>query len=166
MVVLLIISGLLCLFVCIVLIAPMTLEIDTERACAVLYWVGIGHIRIWHEEEWWLSMRVLFYRKTIAFSKLKKTSRKVTVAKEEGRRQRGMRRKSIFVRLRNVAGTLRVTECRFFVDTGDFYWNARLFPLNFVPNGYGQLNINFYGKNSLFIKVKGRPWKMLIAFLQ
>jgi hypothetical protein len=47
------------------------MEIDTRSPKAEQRWLGIGGVKVWYEEEWWLSMRILFYRKTIRFSEIK-----------------------------------------------------------------------------------------------
>ena len=155
-----------CLFAGWLLFSPLQLDIDTRSASAELRWLSIGGVRIWYEEEWWMSARILFYRKTIRVSRMKATSKKVKKApvkvKQEGKINRArMMRKAI-----RAIRTFRVTEWQLAVDTGDYAGNACLYPLNFLPGTAGHLHINFSEENFLVIKTRNSPWKLLYAFLR
>jgi len=155
----------LAFFVYWLITSPVDLNIDTEKAIAVFNWRRVGYIGIWYEDEWWVSMRVFFYRKKIPFSRIKKRSKKNnnTIKSSDKRR---LKTKRNIEKLIAVAKTLQVMEWQLAIDMGEFSRNARLYPLNFLSCTYDHLNINFQNKNFLIIKIKGWPWKMLYAFLK
>ena len=163
---LIVISGSICFLFCWLLVSPVELEIDTVSAKAEFRWLSVGAIRVWYEDEWWLSMRVFFFRKIIPFSKIKKEPKKVTTASVNGRQKRKLKTKWILKKIIHVTSTLQVTEWQLAVDTGEYAWNARLYPLNFLLYTFGHLHINFRGENFLVVKIKGRPLKILYAFLR
>jgi len=157
------------LFICLLLgwlfVSPVKLEVDTRNAKAELHWLSIGGVRIWYEEEWWLSMRILFYRKTMRFSEIKTKPKKI---KKPGTKDKQKRKFKItrMMKMINVIGTFRVTEWQLAVDSGDHARNAQLHPLNYLPYSFGHLYINFMDENFLVLKAWNRPWKIVYAFLR
>ena len=156
------------LFICTILgfllFSKVIVEVDTRIAKAELHWQGIGMVKIWYEDDWWLSMKVPFYRKTLRFADMKKESKTPTDRPKKKRNKRPgmirMLRKTI-----KVIKTFRVIEWRLAIDTGDYSSNAQLYPLNFARRSFGHLNINFRDENFLVLKIHNRPWKILYAFL-
>jgi hypothetical protein len=145
------------------LFSRIVVEVDTRIAKAELRWQGIGMVKVWYEDEWWLSMKVPFYRKTLRFADIKKRSK---TPKDQPRKKRNKRpgmlrmvRKAI-----KLIKTFRVIEYQLAVDTGDNSSNAQLYPLNFTRWTFGHLNINFRDENFLVLKIQNRPWKVLYAF--
>ncbi len=155
------------LFICLLLswflISPLVLETDTRIPGAMLKWVSIGKARIWYDHEWWLSIRVLFFRKTIKLSSIKAKQKKLTTgtAKKKKRNKEKLFRKMI-----RVMRTFQIEEWRVFLDSGDDSLNARIYGLNFLPLFRGHLQINFNDENYLFIRIRNRPMKILWAFLR
>src|SRR5438046_9872497 len=126
---LIIILSFICLLLGLLLFSLIIVEVDTRIAKAELRWQGIGMVRVWYEDGWWLSMKVPFYRKTFRFVDIKKESK---APKDQSRKKRNKRpgmmrmlRKSI-----KVIKTFRVIEWRLAIDTGDYSSNAQLYHLN------------------------------------
>lgn len=162
-----IILSLLCLFLCWLLLAPVELEIDTDRPYAAFRWISIGSFRIWYEEEWRFSISVFFIRKEMPFAKIKKRSKKKTSTSANGKRRINKQKTNATLnKILQVAGTLQVAEWQLAIDSGRYDMNARLYPLNFLSCTSGHLFINFQGVNFMKAKLRGRPWKILYAFLQ
>ena len=65
-----------------------------------------------------------------------------------------------------MAKTFRITEWKLALDTGDYSLNAPLYPLNFLPYTINHILVNFQNENYLALKVRNRPWKILIVFLK
>jgi hypothetical protein len=66
----------LLIFLCWLLHSAVVVEIDSRIPAVNLRWAGIGKAVIWYDKEWWLSMQILFYKKTIRFSEMKSKPRK------------------------------------------------------------------------------------------
>lgn len=158
---LLIILALFCLLLCCLLVAPVELEIDTVNALAAFRWLGIGAVRIWYEDEWWFSMQLFFFHKTIPFTKMQRRAKKTTATEKKNARQKSILKKAI-----QAIRTLQITEWQLAIDTGQYDLNARLYPLNYLWRTSGHLFINFQDKNFLIVKLRGRPWKIAYAFMK
>lgn len=161
-----VILGFLVLLFCWLLIAPVELEIDTVHAQAIFRWLSIGGVRIWYEDEWWLSMRIFFFHKTLPFSKMQKRPKKATVATENGKQKKKLKTKSILKKITQVIRTLQITEWQLAIDSGRYDLNARFYPLNFLSCTAGHLFINFQDDNFLVAKLRGQPWKIVVAFIK
>ena len=144
------------------LVSPLILELDT-RSGARFTWTGIGRASVWYDGEWWMFFRVLFYSKTIKLSghPAKKQSPPHAVVKKQ---ERG--RKVPFLKIIRCIKTFRVEEWRLSLDTGDYPLNAQLYPLNFMRGLRGHLHINYMEENSLYLKIRNHPWKILYAFIR
>ncbi|OQP40144.1 hypothetical protein A4D02_14525 [Niastella koreensis] len=163
---LIIILGTLVLLVCWLLVAPVELEIDTIHAQAAVHWISIGSVRVWYEEEWWFSIQVFFFHKTMPFSQMKKGPKKATATLENGKQKKKLKTKSILKKVTQVIGSLQITEWRLAIDSGEYNLNARLYPLNFLSWTAGHLFINFQGNNYLVAKLRAQPWKIALAFIK
>ncbi|MFI5130489.1 MAG: hypothetical protein ACHQFX_10880 [Chitinophagales bacterium] len=157
------------LFICLLLgflfFSLIVVEVDTRIAKAEVRWKGIGTVKIWYEDDWWLSMKVPFYRKTLRFTDIKKGSKKT----KDSSGKRGNKWPKIMRMLKKttrVIKTFKLIEWQLAIDTGDYCTNAQLYSMNFVTRKFGHLDINFRGENFLVLKVNNRPWKILYAFLR
>ncbi|MFI5133127.1 MAG: hypothetical protein ACHQEB_02270 [Chitinophagales bacterium] len=146
------------------LISPILIQIDTRIPKAELRWVSIGKILLWHEEEWWLSFQVFFFRKKIRLAAIKTTTTKI--GKEPGKKKRKLKMIQLLKKMIRVMKTFRVIEWQLGIDTGDYVRNAWLYPLNFLPDSRGHMQINFRDENYFFIRIKNHPWKILYAYLR
>lgn len=151
---------------CWLLISPVELEIDSRIPSAKLRWFSIGKAVIWYENEWWLNFRVLFYRKTIRFSEIKKKPKKIKPATVKKKPKSRMSISRMSKKIIRVIKTFRVKEWQLAVDCGDHTRNAQLYPLNFLPGTFKHLHINFSDENYLVLKIRNRPWKILYAILR
>ena len=133
---------------------------------AKLEWISIGKAVLWYDNEWWLSMRILFYKKTIRFSEIKSKPKKIKEPTSKKKPKRRMKIKQLLKKIVRIIKTFRVTEWQLAVDTGDHTQNAQLYPLNFLPYAFKHLHINFSNENYLLLKIRNRPWKILYAFLR
>jgi hypothetical protein len=154
----------LCLFLCWLLVSPVELKIDTVHAQATFRWLSIGSVHIWYEDEWWLGIRIFFFRKTVQLSKMRKRPKKATA--KSPKRHKQSNTKSILKKVTQVIGTLQITEWQLAIDSGRYDLNARLYPLNFLSWTTGHLFINFQGNNFLVAKLRGQPWKIIAAFIK
>ena len=152
-------------FLCWLLFSPLRLEVDTRVPQAGLKWLGIGSFSVWDEEEWWLSMRIFFYRKTMKLSEIK-----VMREKKDGtlnkKWKRAMNISRMMTKMISVIKTFRVTEWELAIDSGDYSRNAQVYPLNFLPHTFEHLYINFRNENYLLLKIRNRPWKILYSLLR
>ncbi|HLG40915.1 MAG TPA: hypothetical protein VI461_14645 [Chitinophagaceae bacterium] len=153
-------------FVCWLLFSPLILEIDTRIPRAGLRWINIGNAWIWYENEWWLSFRILFFRKTIRFAEIKSKPKKIAGVKKKRKRKRKMQPMSLLKKIIRVLKTFRVTKWQLAVDTGDYVRNAQLYPLNYTKYTFNHLYINFTGENYLTLGIRNRPWKIIYALLK
>jgi len=137
----------------------MEFIIDSSKAMASLRWIGIGRAFVWYEDEWWLSYRILFYSKKIRIADMAKP--KASIRKPHKRRKRPSWKKMI-----RIVKTFRVIEWKLFMDTGNYLLNAQIYPLNFMPKLNQHLFVNFNDENEAYLKIRNRPWKILLAFLK
>lgn len=158
------------LFICLVLlwllVSPLVLEIDSRKPVVMLKWISIGKATIWYDEEGWFSFRVLFFHKTFRLAEIKSKPKKTgdrEKAKTPRKRRNLSRMRKKMVR---VLRTFRIEEWRAAIDTGDYSFNAQIYPLNFFPKLRDHLQINFSDENYLYVRMRNRPLKMLYAFLR
>lgn len=60
--------------------------------------------------------------------------------------------------------TFTVEKWQLAIDTGDYPFNALLFPINFLPNSREHVLINFSGHNYFYGKISNRMWKIIYAY--
>jgi hypothetical protein len=146
------------------LVSPVIMELDTKIPRAEMRWIGIGNLRIWYENEWWFSVRIFFYQKTMRISEMKPAQKKRRRTGNGHARATppGERLEKIF----RVLKTFNVVKWNLAIDTGDFVRNAQLYPLNHHPYAANHLFINFQDQNYLELETRNRPWKILFAFVR
>jgi hypothetical protein len=159
----LIIILIICLLLGFLLFSRVVVEVDTRIAKAELSWQGIGMVKVWYEDAWWLNIKVPFYQKTLRFADMKKSKKPEDKPGKKRNERPGMIR--MLRKTLKVIRTFRVIEWQLAIDTGDYSSNAQLYPLNFARRSFGHLNINFRDENFLVLKIHNRPWKILYAFL-
>jgi hypothetical protein len=141
-------------------------EVDTRIPWAGVRWITIGKASVWYEKEWWFSVQILFYRKTMRFSDIKPARKKIREGDVKKKRKKKVKLSRMLKKMIRVIRTFRVTEWQLAVDTGDYTLNAQLYPLNYLPYAFEHLDINFRDTNFLVLKIRNRPWKILRAFLR
>jgi hypothetical protein len=164
---LLIVLLFLILCICWILVAPLSMVVDTRTPMAALRWTGIGRMRIWYEGEWWLSMQFPFFRKTFRVADMKSSPKRNTKATahtvSKGNPKKWKYYKKIML---TVIRSVEVEDWQLALDTGDFARNGQLYPINYLPGNFGHLHINFIDQNYLMIKMKFRIWKIVFAFIR
>lgn len=154
------------LIICWLLIAPLVMIIDTTRPIASIKWVTLGSAKIWYEEEWWVSMRIPFYRRTWRLADLlkKKPIKKVEAKKKSPSKKLPLSKK--MEKFWFIIKSFRVRKWQLAIDTGNPVRNAQLYPLNFYPGAERHILVNFNDDNFLILEIVNRPLKMIIAFLR
>jgi hypothetical protein len=160
----LIIILIICLLLSFLLFSRVVVEVDTRIAKAEFRWQGIAMVKVWYEDDWWLSMKAPFYHKTLRFIDMKRKS-KNPKDRPVKRKNKHFKMTRMLKRTIKVIRTFRVIEWQLAIDTGDYSSNAQIYPLNFAKRTFGHLNINFRDENFLVLKIYNRPWKILYAFL-
>ncbi|MEP7374991.1 MAG: hypothetical protein ABI675_16460 [Chitinophagaceae bacterium] len=156
----------LLVFFCWLLTSTVEVEIDSRVPMAKLRWISFGKVVLWYDDEWRLSIRILFFKKIIRLSEIKSKPEKIKDAAAKKKSKRRMKIRQLLKKAVRIIKTFRVTEWRLAVDTGDHTRNAQLYPLNFLPGTFRHLQINFRDENYLVLKIRNRPWKILYAFLR
>jgi len=165
----LIIVILVLLLLCWLLFSPFLLELDTATSSARFTWWGIGTASVWYEGGWWMYFRILFFHKQMRLNKRRgvNTERRGEKRRSENEGKRKKPKSHFpFYKMVKCLRTFRIKEWKLSVDTGDYALNARLYPLNFVPEFQHHLDINFMDRNEGSIKLVNAPWKILYAFIR
>lgn len=154
------------LILCIFLVSVLVIEVDTRVPQAGIRWGFLGKAIIWYDDEWWLSMQLLFFRKTIRVASIKmKSAKKETVIEKQAPKKR-KKIKRLLKRILRIIQTFKVIEWTLFIDTGDNVYNAQLYPLIFLSKTYKHIFINFRNENFLLLKIRNYPWKILYTFFK
>ncbi len=147
--------------------APLTLVIDSSQGLYRISWWGIASARIFAHEEQVLMIRfnIFFLRKNLGLvdmlNKEKKAKTEKSKAKKKKYKGPGWRK------IKSGIASFRVKEFHVELDTGDYVWNAWLFPIAyFVSRGNVRLQINFNRHNSARIVIENRMIRLLYAFLK
>ena len=151
----------LILTVCGLLLAPMILVIDTRIPEVKFSWKGIGNAAInYKEEEWLLRFRIFFFAKEVKLQSIKRRKKKQEKRKRNKRNLRKMFRKFLA-----VIKTFRVHVWRMSIDTGDYVYNAWLYPFNYFV-GAEHCRINFQEENYLVLELRNNLARMLYAWFR
>jgi len=157
---------LLLFILCLILLSVIVVEVDTRIPGAGMRWGIIGKARIWYDDEWWLGIQVLFYRKNIRLAGIKRKNSKPVKKSLKIKPKKKLNTGMVFKKVSRIIKTIEVTECRLAIDTNDYVYNAQLYPLNFIPVGGKHIFINFNNENYLVLKVMCYPWKMLYGYFK
>ena len=99
----------------------------------------------------------IFLRKRNTTAKYKGRKKKQEKSKRKKRNPRKMMRKFLA-----VMKTFRVPVWRISIDTGDYVYNAWLYPLNYFI-GTEHCQINFHEENYLVLELRNNLARMLYA---
>ncbi len=145
------------------MLMPFILYIDTRVLIVKFRWKGIGDAMLtYREEKWILMFRLLFYKKEIELSELKSgTKRK----KKKKTRRKKIDVKKLVRKITHVVKSFRAPVCRLSLDTGNYVYNAWLYPVNHLMGG-GCFNINFYDENYLELELRNNLWRMVYAWFR
>ena len=147
------------------LMATVELSIDTRIPLVTFRWMSIGKaVMVFEDGEWWLFIRVFFFRKKwslwhLFFERKDKKSRK----KVRHKPIKYNRRKINFLKLMR---TFRITQLQVAIDSDDVIKNALLYPLNFIRPFRSHLMVNFNDENYLLLTIRNAPWKIIYALIR
>ena len=141
----------------------VVLEIDSKLLRAMLSCGSLGKLTICYQEEWWVTVQIFFYNKSIRLAAIKRKPKKVK-SKQLGIEKK--KKMGMLKRIFRVMGTFQVEDWQLAFDTGDYCLNGKLYPLNFMPYCYEHININFADDNFLYLRLKNQLWRMLYALLR
>lgn len=151
----------LILIVCGLLLTPMILAIDTRIPEIRFLWKGIGNAAInYKDERWLLRFRILFYSKEIQLRSIKRGKKK-----QEKRKRKKTNPRKIFGKILAVVKTFSVPVWRISIDTGNYVYNAWLYPLNYFI-GAEHCHINFHEENYLVFELRNNLARMLYAWFR
>ena len=154
---------LLVLFVVALLFVPIQLYVNTDTSEYYIRVVGLARANLEPDKKelFRVRLKTLFFEHSF-YPLKKKVGKKGKTAKHKTKRKRNIRFKN-FVRL------LRSFEVRRFlldIDTGDFVFNAKMYPIFVLLNRYvASFHINFRDKNILVMDIRNRPYKIIRSFI-
>ena len=150
-----------------VLLAPLSLRIDTYLNEYYIRWRGIGKVEVlFIQDNVILHLRIGPYQKDFYALHLiekvdgKKAPKKTRApAKKQGR-------KISFPRMRRILKSFTIKEFQMEIDTDNYVWNAWLFPLFYAikPLRYS-VSVNFQGRNEIRLFLENQVWKIAWAAL-
>jgi len=148
------------------LLSAIVIEVDTRVPQAGIRWGSLGKAKIWYNNEWWLSVQLLFYRKTIQVTGIKSKANKTVAAIAKKKPKKKLILKKFSKKIFPIIKTFKTLEWILAIDTGDNVYNAQLYPLNFLSKTYGHVFINFNNENFLVLKIRNYPWQILYSLLK
>ncbi len=164
-VILAILLGALLLMILWLLLAPISVKIDTWQQDYAVRWQGIGGVQVLLiENEVVLLLRVFFWRK--AFYPLrgsKKPSKPPKKSKPTTQRKGGIFSWKLAKR---VLRTFRIKQFKLELDTDDYVINAFLYPVfYFLDSPKRQLRVNFEGRTNLLLHIENRLSRIIGAII-
>ena len=166
--VLIIIAVVLVSLILFLLLAPLRLELDTRAPYIRFQWWGIGKGVLYYDTGWKADVQVLFFHKTFLLEEIKTKSKKKKTLPEKAEKKNRHKKSTPFTvwmrKARNLLCSFTVERWQLALDTGDAAWNARLYPLSWMPRLKGHVNINFIDENYLYLRVRNQGWKLVWAY--
>ena len=170
-----IMAGLLLVLITGLLIAPLQLLIDTTRQQYLFRWWGLGHVAILPaSDDFYLQVRLLFFRKKWSFIELlKKNRQKATPpTPTSSKRKSGPKKAYQFFRknwkrkVRRLWNAFRVKYLYINLDTDDYLLNSYLYPLHLFSRGpHRQVRINYTGQVIFQLRAEVRLYRILFALI-
>lgn len=150
--------------------APIRLEIDTRAGFYRTQWSGIASVD-WLPEQGLnlIEIRVFFWKRKIALFQTGVQKEKTDASKPLKKRNAKPAKKTRRPGLRSVKKilqTFEVRRCHIALDTGDYLWNAWLFPVFWLLKSREiSVWINFQGQNEVSLLVQNRLGRVLWALV-
>ena len=172
MIVIWIILILLLIFLIWLLLAPISLNIDSKIGKYLIRWRGIGTVAlITATEEWFLKLKIGFWEKKIFMSSfIEKVKEKEEMKIETPKKKKRSNNSFVkyFRKIRQVLKSFKVKVCKINLDTDDYYWNALLIPVFQLVNrgNRHRIAINFRNENDILLIVENRLLKILYSILR
>ncbi len=148
------------------LLAPITVNVNTWNNDFSINWTGIARASLGlKERELLIRLRVFFWRRDFfpLRASPKKPGRKKPKPKKGGRsRWRPFSMK----RARKLMEAVHVRQFRFELDTGDYVSNAYLYPMAyFLSSPTRQLSVNFADRTNVQLQIEIRLIRVLRALI-
>ena len=118
------------------------------------------------EEQWWLKVQVLFFRKKWTVVQIIFADRKKARKVKHLQKKKGIARGNRLLKFFNVVKTFRVTQWKIAISSGDNARNALLYPLNFLPHTRQHVDVNFIDENYLVLTIRNQPWRIIHALMK
>jgi hypothetical protein len=149
------------------LVAPVTLHIDSMASRYELRQPGTFLFRITSLESKGLQLFILGFRIPLTRSKRIANEKKPTVQKKKKKDSPGKSFRAWKKLVHGVLKTLSVKRFRASIDTGDVVLNAQLVPVVLlVTSGRDFLTINFHGDVLIDIEISLIPARVLWKYVQ
>ena len=154
MVIAVILSVLLLLLLSI-LLAPIVLNIDTIKNEYYVRVKGLVKASLEPHETEIFRIRVHTFFMNFYVYPLQKKKKKKVKPKEKGIKK--FRKKANLSKIIRLIRTFKIKRLFLDLDTGDFVWNAKLFPVFvFLNNQIGGMSINFQGRTNLVLQIENK----------
>ena len=154
------------LFLIWVLFAPISIKADTYRSEYYLSWRGIGKAELIPlADDILIRLRIVFWKKD--FYPLHPPAAKEKKKVKPEREKKGKSQSALpFRRIIQVLKSFHIKYFRLEVDTGDYIWNAYLWPLVYGINPLRRhVAVNYQGRNECRLLIRNRAWRMAWAWL-
>ncbi len=147
------------------LVARLTINVDTRRHDYSLRWQGIGSVILTTvANEVVIRARIFFWQ----FDFYALRTPKMPARKPRKPKPQKQRRSKFFTwrKMRRVVQSFRVRRFHLDLDTDDYVLNAYLYPLFYFASGPNrQLNVNFQGETNLVLQIENRLFRIIRAIL-
>lgn len=161
--VLAIVLGLVFILLAWILTAPFSLIVDTYVNEYRIRWWGIGSAEVlFVPDDIVLHLQIGPWGKN--FHPLRPSPGKAEKKAKASSKKPG--RRAPFHKIRRILKTFTVQEFKLELDSGNYVWNAWLFPIvhSLKPLRHRVL-VNFLGRNECRLVVKNQLWKIARAYL-
>lgn len=156
----LITSGLIIATFIWLLLAPVTLVINTLESRYYLGFQGLARVN-WQPEDWSFQIKLPLYSFRVDPWKSSPGKKQMPSRKSKkgnkSRRKPSLGFKKGILLARDIWSSFEVRVFKLEVDTGDYTMNAKLVPLMlFLSRGQNQLTTNYQGVCSLHLEIENR----------
>jgi hypothetical protein len=151
------------------LLTPIWIELDTRVPFGRLQCWGVGGVELYHDKQWIVRLRILFFKKIFYLEKITKANgaKRKKKKREPGiPKRRGMSLWVMLKKMKRVYRSFTVEKWQLAIDTGDATLNARLYPLNWIPVLQGHLFVNFNGDQHFQCRIRNAGWRLLWAWFR
>jgi len=149
------------------LFSELELKLDTRIPAIWVQWISIGKVTLVYErEEWWLKIRILFYRKKWSLLYLILSPAKTKKQVERISRKKNKPARRWLPGLFKMLTSFQIKEWQLAIDTGDYSQNAMLYPLNYFSNTRQHVQVNFINENFLVLRITNTLWRILYSLIK
>jgi len=161
-----IVIALFLLLIALLLWMPIELCIDTKANNYYIRVKGLvtASIESHRTELLQINLKLPLYSHN--FYPLRLSGKKKKKKKPDSPKKKKSRKTMSMRRMLRVIRTFRIKKFKLDLDTGDSMLNAKLYPLSALLNFYyGNIGINFEGRNELALIMQNRPIRIIKSFI-